>query len=234
MIVRSSRRSCPIDERRERALALQFRDHVEDAAAHEHVDAHRGVVGDQERRLQDEGAGERDALPLAAAQLVRVLRHHGERKPHRVDEGRDGRAGLDPVEVPIARVDRLGDVLADREPRLEGRPAVLRQVADVQGEPVALASRAAAQLLAEHLQVPADDARGFPLPVRALGGDRPGEGGLAGAGLSDDAEDGPDLEGEGHPVDRDVLVARIGERDVIGADREPRRQCRSSSLGHPR
>ena len=44
---------------------------VEDARAHRHVEHRDGLVGDQQLRLEHERRGDRDALPLAAGELVR-------------------------------------------------------------------------------------------------------------------------------------------------------------------
>ncbi len=52
--------------------AAQPVEQVENAGAHRHVEHRDRLVGDQQLRLQHERGRDRDALPLAAGQLVRI------------------------------------------------------------------------------------------------------------------------------------------------------------------
>ena len=53
---------------------LQIEQQIHDLRLHRHVEGRHRFVADDERRLERERAGEADALALAAAELVRILR----------------------------------------------------------------------------------------------------------------------------------------------------------------
>ncbi len=120
------------DERRERPILMKVGDDVKNCAAHRDVDARGRVIRNEQMGFEDERLGDRDPLPLSPAQFVWIRVHGGERKPHRVDDGRDGDPRLELVEVRVARVDGFGDVLSHGQPSIEGRSGVLRHVADSQ------------------------------------------------------------------------------------------------------
>jgi hypothetical protein len=56
----------------EAVLALQFREEFEHLRAHRDVERRDRLVGDDEARPAHHGAGDRDALALAAGELVRI------------------------------------------------------------------------------------------------------------------------------------------------------------------
>ena len=51
---------------------LQLPEQVEDLGAHRNVQGRHRLVGDDQVRLQRHGPGDADALPLPAAELVRI------------------------------------------------------------------------------------------------------------------------------------------------------------------
>ena len=71
-------------------LLLQLDEQVEHLRLDRDVERGDGLVGDDELRLQHERAGEPDALPLAAAELVRIavgrLGRHADALEHLVDD----------------------------------------------------------------------------------------------------------------------------------------------------
>ena len=54
-------------------FALQALEHFQQGDTDAHIDHTDGFVGDNQLRLDGQGAGDADALALSAAQLVRVL-----------------------------------------------------------------------------------------------------------------------------------------------------------------
>ena len=113
-------------EEREVLVFLQVEDQVEDPDADRDVE-HRGrLVGDEHGRLDGERARDRDALPLAARQLVRVLgdvalrRHEPDRVEQLVDALVDVCARHDAVDLQRPR-----EVVADRLDRVQRAERVL-------------------------------------------------------------------------------------------------------------
>ena len=70
------------------ALALQVLHDVEHLGLHAHVQRRGRLVAHQEFRLGRQRPRDRDALALAAGELVRVLRHVQRRQPHRLRAAR--------------------------------------------------------------------------------------------------------------------------------------------------
>ncbi len=62
------------------AVASQAIEQREDAGPHRDVEHGHGFVGQQQLRVQDEARRDRDALPLAARQLVRIAIHEQVRR----------------------------------------------------------------------------------------------------------------------------------------------------------
>ena len=89
-----------------------------------------GLVGDQQLRAQRQGAGDGDALPLPAGQLVRVARGVRRASSHRLQQLGDPRA--DPRRGP-SRCSRSGSAIAcaDRCSRVQGGGRVLEDDADL-------------------------------------------------------------------------------------------------------
>lgn len=72
---------------------------LDDLVAATTAEGGRGLVGEHERRLVDEGAGDADALTLAAGELSRTVRC-AVRDPHRLLDGREDRLRLG---IPLLR-----------------------------------------------------------------------------------------------------------------------------------
>ena len=93
-----------------------------DALLHLHVDGARGVVEDQDRRVDEQRAGDGDALALAARQRVAALADHGVVPLGQVTDeaGGTGRLGGRPDLVHGGIGPSVGDVLPDRHREEEG------------------------------------------------------------------------------------------------------------------
>ena len=63
------------EEHRQVVLPLQPPQQFHDDGLHGHVEGGGHFVADQQFRLDDEGAGDRDPLPFSARQLVGVAGH---------------------------------------------------------------------------------------------------------------------------------------------------------------
>jgi hypothetical protein len=70
------------EQRREAVPRPQVHEQVEHLRLHRLVERRHGLVGDQQARADDEGAGEIDALALAARQLVGVAGGVAPREAH--------------------------------------------------------------------------------------------------------------------------------------------------------
>ena len=100
-----------------RSRSLQLEQQVDDLRLHGHVERRDGFVRDDERGVQGEGAREPDALPLAAAELVRVAarerRVETDERQQLGDPGAPVRLRADAVDV-----ERLLTMLSDAHPRV--------------------------------------------------------------------------------------------------------------------
>ena len=108
------------DEQGEPEVVAQAQEQREDLAADGGVEAGHRLVGDDHVGLEDEGAGDDDALALAAGQLVRVAQEEPLGRP---EPGARQRLG-DPLLLAVGdAVDpqALGDGLVDAVPRVERR-----------------------------------------------------------------------------------------------------------------
>ena len=96
----------------EPALALEVGEQVEHLRLHRHVERRHRLVADDERGLHRERAGDADALPLPAGELVGIAPGVARIEPdfleQRADPPADLRAGREPVDL-----DPLGDRRAD-------------------------------------------------------------------------------------------------------------------------
>ena len=207
---------------------------------HRDVERGRRLVGDQQLRLQRERAGDADALPLAAGELVRVAVAHRSRQLDLVEQRLDPLAAGRRPSRPSAQQQRLADRLADRQARVQRRARVLEDDAD--------ACAQLAELLAcraDHVR--ADDAQ---RALRRSAAGRPSARpmrGLARAGLADQADDlaAADLEVDlvDRPERRDRRRASgtrsrrprstIGRRPS-GLPRSASSAASSATLGRPR
>ena len=197
-------------------LALQVDHEVQDLRLHGHVEGGDRLVGDHQGGRERQRAGQADALPLAAGELVRkpvrVLRPESDQRqqalhlaPHRLALG------------DLLHDQRLADDLGDPHPRAERREGVLEDDLHLPVVLVHLLAREGAEVQLPAV-LPEDDA--------TVGGivqadDHPPGGGLAAAALPDepqrlscrdrevDAVDGPDVADRAPQqplLDREVLL----------------------------
>ena len=168
------------------------RSSVEDLRLHGHVQRRHRLVADDQPRVEREGAGDADPLPLPAGELVRiaadVLRAQADDLEQLLHPGPDLRAARDPVDP-----ERVADDLLDGLPRVQRRVGVLEDDLHLAAERTQLA-------LGQLGDVP-------PLEAdRALGRveqaeHEPGGRGLAATRLAHDAERLAAADGQGDVLD---------------------------------
>ena len=182
------------EDERDAEVAPEVAKQVDDLRLHAHVEGRDRLVADHQARLHDEGAGDADALALAARELVRIavelpgeeahpLHHRGDPGPHLV-----------PPEPRLVGDERLGDDLPRGHPGVERGEGVLEDHLDVAAIAMALPRRHREQVLAAPERLP-------PGPGHRAD-ERPGQGRLARAALPDDAEGLARPEVEAHPANR--------------------------------
>jgi hypothetical protein len=112
-------------EVRQVELPLQLDQQVQHLGLDRNVERRDRLVGDDEFRLQDQGAGDADALALAAGELVRVAAAH---LGSEADPLQDLANALVPRPVTSQLVDRqpLAHDLADGHARVQGSDRVLK------------------------------------------------------------------------------------------------------------
>src|SRR5699024_2772490 len=164
-----------------------------------------GLVGDDDLGLQGEGAGDRDALALAAGELARQDVERGLRQAHKVEQllhpGQAPGLGADAVDS-----QRIHQRLPHRQARVQGRRGVLEHDRHLPAQLLAGGATAS-----QRLPVEEDVACGDGLQA----GHHPREGGLAGTGLADHSEHLAAAHGDAHAVDR---------ADGVGAQQAPAAQ----------
>ena len=82
------------------SVGLQLGEQVEDAGLHRDVERRGRLVADHERRLPGEGAGDGDALLLAARQLARAAPRGARLDPHAAASSSTRRFAGSPCEPP--------------------------------------------------------------------------------------------------------------------------------------
>ena len=112
-------------------LGAQAREQLEDLILRRHVERRRRLVGDEERGLAGERRGDRHALAHPAGELVREAVELT-RRARQADELEQLRRPIPSRSCRRAAVDaqRLGDLVADRHRRIEGRERILEDDAD--------------------------------------------------------------------------------------------------------
>jgi hypothetical protein len=196
------------EEAGETQPVLQVGEQLEDGGLDGDVQRAGRLVGDQQRRVQRQRAGQGDALPLAAGQLARPPIGVRRRQLHRVQQVAHldvpFGAGADPMHV-----ERFPDALGDGEPGIQGGLGVLVHEGQAATQLAPLGTGGDGHV------VPRE-------PHPALGqrhqpGGEPAEGGLARAGLADQAEHLAGGDREGHVVDgREGPAAAAGS--VVDVD----------------
>ena len=191
-------------------LVLELVEEVHHLRLDGHVERRHGLVEHQELRVERQRAGNADALPLAARELVReavrMLRAQADRSQQALHLAATLLAAVEAVDT-----ERLGDDLANRHPGVQRRIRVLEDDLDV-----ARTGRICFRLNARDVRALEDD-----LAFRRLRelDDRAAERRLAAARLADDAERLTPQDAEVHPVHRAHLADRVLED--AGLDREP-------------
>ena len=105
---------------------LQVEHQVDDLRLDVDVERRDRLVGHDEIGLDRQRAGDRDALALAAGELVREARGPGSGQADEVEQfAAPGRAPPRRVAAHAVRDQRLGEDLADRHARIERRIGVL-------------------------------------------------------------------------------------------------------------
>ena len=176
--------------------ALQLLEQVEHAGLDRHVERGRRLVGDQQSRLERQGAGDADALALPARQLVRVAVAQITRQVHAIEQVLDALAQLGTL-GDLLQQERLADRLADRQSRVERRTGVLEHEADV-------ATDLAQTVLGDPDHVRAEHRR-LALDERQQPDDRPSDRRLARARLADETD---------HLAGRDRQVTSLTARNA--------------------
>ncbi len=165
-------------------LALQVLQQVDDLRAHRDIERGDRLVGDHQARVERERAGDADALPLAAAEGVRVAAHVLGAQPHPAEQLGDAILQL-PAGGDLVDPQRIGDDLEDGHARVQRRVGILEDHADV----------APVRLEIAEVELRQVDRPAVPLVIEDLpaGGvvgadDRAPGGRLAAARLADQAE----------------------------------------------
>src|SRR5665213_830297 len=91
---------------------LQIDHEVNDLRLYAHVQRGYGFIGDDEARVEGEGAGDADALPLAAAELVRIAIGVFGSQPHHFQQFADALGNL-PARTEAVNEQRFADRSAD-------------------------------------------------------------------------------------------------------------------------
>jgi hypothetical protein len=91
---RTTLRLCEMNRQRQVVLPLQPAQQVDDLGLDGDVERGDGLVAYHQLRAQDHGAGDADALALAAGEFMRVAPEHLRRQPHLAHRGHDALIGL--------------------------------------------------------------------------------------------------------------------------------------------
>ena len=121
-------------------VALQIGHQVEHLRLHRHVERADRLVGDDELRPRDQRARDRDALALAAGELVRVLVHVGRAQADRLERLRDTLA----LRLAVGTADRgqrLGDDAPDALARIERAERILEHHLELRARGLQLVGR---------------------------------------------------------------------------------------------
>ena len=123
-ICRTSRRSCAMKRYVSPSRCCRSSSRLTTCACTETSSADTGSSADDERRLERERAREADALPLAAAELVRVLRRRRRVEADELEQLPHARAPLG-ARADAVNDERLLDDRADAHARIERRVRIL-------------------------------------------------------------------------------------------------------------
>ena len=174
-------------------LALQPGDQVQHLRAHRNVQRRDRLVGDDQLRVQRQGARDADALPLPAGKLVRVAVEHVAAHADHLQQLLDLAVALG-GRADAVYVQRLTNGLRDRAARAQRGEGVLEDDLHLAAHLEPARGRGRGQVLAleDHL------AAGRLLQLQ----DRAAKRRLAAARLADQAERLAEFERKAHAVDR--------------------------------
>ena len=114
------------DEEICQAIALlQRAQEIDDLRLHRHVERRGRLVEHEKARLQHEGAGNRDALALAAGEFVRVTLSGVRIELHFAERGADEFLALAGALANAVDLEAFLDDLPDGKPRREARERIL-------------------------------------------------------------------------------------------------------------
>src|SRR5215510_11209028 len=203
-------------------LALDVLQEVQVLRLDRHVEVGRGLVGDDQARAAGQRDGADDALPHAAAHLMRILAHAplGRRDPHGAEQALHALAQRAAAQV-LMEERGLRHLSEDREERVQRRHRVLQDDGDpAAADPPELALALLRQVLALEENRAAHDARG----ARQQAHDREARGGLAAPGLADQPQGLALAQREVHTVHRahDARAAEGEEMSLEASDLEHR------------
>ena len=209
--------------------AAQLLDQVEDLGLDRGVEAGRGLVEDEQMRVDGQRHGDDDALLLAARELERVAAHGrvgvGQRHARAGSRGRCSRASALAQALVVA--EDLGDLVADAHGGAQGRGRVLvdhRHLASPRHLRSASSLSVLTSLAVDQHLAGVDRAVGRQV---AQGGH--GQGGLAAARLADQTVGLAGLDAQGDALEHRQVAAATVEGDLEVADVERGRQPRSGA-----
>ena len=198
-------------EERYAALLFELQHQVEDPDANRHVEHARRLVREQHGRLDGQGARDRDALALAAGELMRILRRDvlGRHEADVLEQVVDVRLDLvrrdDPVDAK-----RTLEVMTDRLRRVQGAERILKDHlhlrAVVEDRPAAAIARDVAVAEADR-----------PLARRVQAREQAGNRALPAPALADERGDRAAAQHEADLVDR-VHGAPSAEEAAAGGE----------------
>lgn len=180
------------EDHRQTELLLEIGEEVEDLRAHRHVQRGGRLIGDDRLRAQGQSAGDGHTLPLPTRELARERIQHGGRQAHHVGELLHAGLALG-RRTDLVHMQRIGQLLADDHAGVErgGRILEDHRHDPAHGAPIGGAAFGHLPTLEEDL----------PVGRRLQATHDIGQGGLAGAGFTDQADPLPRGEREGDIVD---------------------------------
>ena len=181
----------------------QVREQVQDFRLHRYVERRGRFIQQQHTRLQDQRAGDGDALALAAGELVRVA------EAVAVVQADLEQDGVNPLLMVVQAVDghRLGQRGFHGMTRMQRTVRVLEHH-------LYMAATRTVELVLQRLAVNAE----LAAPVRVLSGQTAQHRGLARAGFADQAERFSILDGKAHVAQHMVGLCAVAKGQVERID----------------
>ena len=194
-------------------LARQVDHQFQHVALHHRVERGGGLVGDQQRRLQQHHRGQHHALAHAARELVRPRLDGGLRiaDADAAQHLQDAFAALRRRQVAAVQLEALVQLASDGHGRIERSHGFLEHHADARAAQLAQLGRAG---LGDFHALEADRAAGHHQRRRRQAHDGARRLGLAAAGLADDADHFARRHLEGHAADDLATAAADGQGQI--------------------